>query len=115
MLATGSEARSLPGVEIDGSTILTNREILLIESIPKSLVVVGSGAAGVEFASIFLTFGAEVKILESMPRVVPLEDDATSAELAKAFQKKGIRIQLESVVESVNKDVKGATITYKDR
>jgi dihydrolipoamide dehydrogenase len=115
MLATGSEARSLPGVEIDGNTILTNREILLIESIPKSLVVVGSGAVGVEFASIFHTFGAEVTILEMLPRVVPLEDEDISAELAKAFQKKGIRIQLESVVESVNRDAKGATITYKDR
>jgi dihydrolipoamide dehydrogenase len=115
MLATGSEARSLPGVEIDGNTILTNREILLLESIPKSLVVVGSGAVGVEFASIFRTFGAEVTILEMLPRVVPLEDEDISAELAKAFQKKGIRIQLESVVESVNKDAQGATITYKDR
>ncbi|HWW51637.1 MAG TPA: dihydrolipoyl dehydrogenase [Verrucomicrobiae bacterium] len=115
MLATGSEARSLPGVEIDGNTILTNREILLLESIPKSLVVVGSGAVGVEFASIFRTFGAEVTILEMLPRVVPLEDEDISAELAKAFQKKGIRIQLESVVESVNKNAQGATITYKDR
>ena len=115
MLATGSEARSLPGVEIDGNSILTNREILLLESIPKSLVVVGSGAVGVEFASIFRTFGAEVTILEMLPRVVPLEDEDISAELAKAFQKKGIRIQLESVVESVNKDAQGATITYKDR
>src|ERR1700730_6836343 len=115
MLATGSEARSLPGVEIDGSTILTNREILLIESIPKSLVVVGCGAVGVEFASIFRTFGAQVTLLEMLPRVVPLEDEEISAELAKAFQKKGIRIELESAVESVSKDAKGRTITYKDK
>jgi dihydrolipoamide dehydrogenase len=115
MLATGSEARSLPGVEIDGDTILTNREILSMRSIPKSLVVVGCGAVGVEFASIFHTFGSEVTLLEVLPRIVPLEDEEISAELGKAFKKKGIRIELESAVQSVTKDAKGATITYKDK
>jgi dihydrolipoamide dehydrogenase len=115
MLATGSEARSLPGVEIDGKTILTNREILNLQEIPKSLVVVGCGAVGVEFASIFNTFGAEVTLLEALPRVVPLEDEEISAELAKSFRKKGIRIELEASVQSVKKDAKGATVTYKDK
>ena len=89
MLATGSEARSLPGVEIDGKTILTNREILGLQEIPKSLVVVGCGAVGVEFASIFRTFGTEVTLLEALPRVVPLEDEDISAELHKALQENG--------------------------
>jgi dihydrolipoamide dehydrogenase len=115
MLATGSEARSLPGVEIDGQTILTNREILALQTIPKSLVVVGSGAVGVEFASIFRTFGAEVTLLEALPRVVPLEDEEISAELLKAFKKKGIRAELEAAVESVKKDANGASVTYKDK
>jgi dihydrolipoamide dehydrogenase len=104
MLATGSDARSLPGVEIDGKTVLTNREILALQEIPKSLVIVGCGAVGVEFASIFKTFGSDVTLLEMLPRVVPLEDEDISAELDKAFRKKGIRIELEAAVESVKKD-----------
>jgi len=115
MLATGSEARSLPGVEIDGKTVLTNREILTLQEIPKSMVVVGCGAVGVEFASIFKTFGTDVTLLEVLPRVVPLEDEDISAELEKSFRKKGIRIELEAKVESVKKDAKGAIVTYKDK
>ncbi len=115
MLATGSEARSIPGVEIDGKTVLTNREILTLQEIPKSMVIVGCGAVGVEFASIFKTFGADVTLLEVLPRVVPLEDEDISAELEKSFRKKGIRIELEAKVESVKKDAKGATVTYKDK
>jgi dihydrolipoamide dehydrogenase len=115
MIATGSEARSLPGVEIDGATILTNREILQLNSPPKSLVVVGAGAVGVEFASIFRTFGSDVTIIEMLPRIVPLEDEEISAELEKSFKKKGIRIETSAKVESVKKDAKGATVTFKDK
>jgi dihydrolipoamide dehydrogenase len=115
MLATGSEARSLPGVEIDGKTVLTNREILLLPEIPKSMVVVGAGAVGVEFASIFRTFGTEVTILEALPRIVPLEDEEISPELEKSFKKKGIRIETEAMVQSVKKDAGGATVTFKDK
>jgi dihydrolipoyl dehydrogenase len=115
MIATGSEARSLPGVEIDGRTILTNREILALPSIPKSLVVVGCGAVGVEFASIFKTFGSEVTLLEALPRVVPLEDEEISAELLKVFKRRGIRVELEAAVDSVKKTAEGATVAYKDK
>jgi dihydrolipoamide dehydrogenase len=115
MLATGSEARSLPGVELDSTCILSNREILQLPAIPKSLVVVGAGAVGVEFASIYRTFGAEVTILEALPRIVPLEDEDISPELEKAFKKKGIRIETEAKVESVKKDPKGATVSFKDK
>jgi len=115
MLATGSDARSLPGVEIDGKTILTNKEILELPAIPKSLVVVGAGAVGVEFASIFRTFGTEVTILEMLPRAVPLEDEEISAELLKAFKKRGIRIELEAKVETVKKDATSATVVFKDK
>jgi dihydrolipoamide dehydrogenase len=115
MLATGSEARSLPGVEIDGGCILSNREILQLPAIPKSLMIVGAGAVGVEFASIYRTFGAEVTILEALPRIVPLEDEEISPELEKAFKKKGIRIETEAKVESVKKDAKGATVAFKDK
>ena len=115
LVATGSEARSLPGLEIDGKTILTNREILLLAEIPKSLVVVGAGAVGVEFASIFRTFGSDVTILEMLPRIVPLEDEEISAELLKSFTKKGIRIETEAKVDSVKKDANGATVAFKDK
>jgi dihydrolipoamide dehydrogenase len=115
MLATGSDARSLPGVEIDGKTILTNKEILELPAIPKSLVIVGAGAVGVEFASIFKTFGTDVTILEMLPRAVPLEDEEISAELQRVFKKRGIRIETEAKVQTVKKDAKGATVTFTDK
>lgn len=115
MLATGSEARSLPGVEIDGKTILTNREILSLPEIPKSLIVVGAGAVGVEFASIFRSFGTEVTVLEMLPKVVPLEDEEVSAELEKAFRKRGIMMQTGTKVESVMKGAKGVTVNVQDK
>ena len=115
ILATGSEARSLPGVEFDGKTVLSNKEILQLPEIPKSLVVVGAGAVGVEFASIYNSFGAEVTLLEMLPRVVPLEDEEISAELDKTFRKKGIKVFTEAKVESVKKDAKGATVAFQDK
>jgi dihydrolipoamide dehydrogenase len=115
MLATGSDARSLPGVEIDNKVIMDNRGMLDMPTIPKSLVVVGAGAVGVEFASIYKSFGSDVSILEMLPRLVPLEDEEISAELGKAFRKKGIRFELEASVESVKKDAKGASVTFKDK
>jgi len=115
LLATGSEARSLPGVVFDGKAILSNREILGLAAIPKSLIVVGAGAVGVEFASIFHSFGTEVTILEMLPRIVPLEDDEISSELEKSLRKKGIRIQTEAKVESVDKDSKGIKVTFADK
>jgi dihydrolipoamide dehydrogenase len=115
MVATGSEARTLPGVEIDGKTILTNREILTMQAIPKSMVVVGCGAVGVEFASIFRTFGTEVTLLEAMPRLVPLEDEDISPELEKAFKKKGMRIETGAKVTSVKKDANGASVSFTDK
>ncbi|HEV2616362.1 MAG TPA: dihydrolipoyl dehydrogenase [Candidatus Acidoferrales bacterium] len=115
MLATGSDARSLPGVEIDNKVIMDNRGMLDMPTIPKSLVVVGAGAVGVEFASIYKSFGSDVTLLERLPRLVPLEDEEISAELGKAFRKKGIRYELEAAVESVKKDAKGATVTFKDK
>ena len=115
IVATGSEARSLPGVEIDGQVILTNREILQLPAIPKTLVVVGCGAVGVEFASIFRTFGADVTLLEALPRLVPLEDEDISPELEKAFKKKGIRVETGAKVDSVKKTAGGATVGFQDK
>ena len=115
LMVSGSEARALPGIEPDHKTILTNRSILELPAIPKSLIVVGAGAVGVEFASIYNSFGAEVTILEALPRVVPLEDEEISVELDKAFRKRNIQIYTSSKVESVKKDAKGVSVTFTDK
>lgn len=112
MFATGSAARSFPGMEIDGKTILSNIEILQLPAVPKTLVIVGAGAVGVEFASIFNSFGTKVTVLEMLPRVTPLEDEEISAELQKALTKKGIQIFTESKVESITKDAQGASVVF---
>lgn len=115
LLVSGSEARALPGIEPDHKTILTNRSILELPEIPKTLIVVGAGAVGVEFASIYQSFGTQVTLLEALPRVVPVEDEEISAELDKAFRKKGIQIFTSSMVDSVKKDAKGVTVSFKDK
>lgn len=90
IVATGSSARSVPGIEIDRTRIITSDEAIQLKQVPKSLAVMGSGAVGVEFASIYRRFGSEVTILELLPRLVPVEDAAVSAELEKSFRKQGI-------------------------
>ena len=115
LLVSGSEAKALPGIEPDHKQILTNRSILQLPEIPKTLIVVGAGAVGVEFASIFNSFGTEVTILEALPRVVPVEDEEISAELDKAFRKRGITIHTNCAVEAVKKDAKCVTVSFKDK
>ena len=115
LLVSGSEARSLPGIEPDHKTILTNRSILELPEIPKTLIIVGAGAVGVEFASIYNTFGTQVTILEALPRVVPVEDEEVSVELEKDFKKRGIQIFTSSKVDSVKKDASGVTVSFKDK
>jgi dihydrolipoyl dehydrogenase len=90
IVATGSAARGVPGIEIDRRRIITSDEAVGLREVPKTLVVVGSGAVGVEFASIFNRFGSDVTIVELLPRLVPVEDEAVSAELEKSFRKQGI-------------------------
>jgi len=113
MLATGSEAKLLPGLRADG-TILTNIEILDVSAPPKSLVVIGAGAVGVEFASIFRSFGTEITILEFLPRMVPVEDEEIAKELARVFRKRGIETQTGAKVEKVEKTATGVKVTYTD-
>jgi dihydrolipoamide dehydrogenase len=115
MFATGSAARSLPGVEIDGKTILSNIEILQLPAVPKTLVIVGAGAVGVEFASVFNSFGTQVTVLEMLPRVTPIEDEEISAELEKALKKKGIQIFTEAKVNTVKKEGQGACVSFTDK
>jgi dihydrolipoamide dehydrogenase len=91
IVATGSQPRSVPGITIDHQRIITSDEAIHLKQVPKSLVIMGSGAVGVEFASIYRRFGSEVTIVELLPRLVPVEDDAVSAELEKSFRKQGIK------------------------
>lgn len=111
ILAMGSEARMIPGLE-PNDRILTNIEILNVASIPQSLIVVGSGAVGVEFASIFKSFDCDVTILEMLPRMVPLEDEEVSKELARVYRKKGINFHGGAKVEKVEKTKSGIAVTF---
>jgi dihydrolipoamide dehydrogenase len=113
IVATGSEAKMLPGLKAD-ATILTNVEVLSLDAPPKSLVVIGAGAVGVEFASIFRSFGTEVTILEFLPRVVPVEDEEISKELARVFKKRGINVNTGAKVEKVEKTENGVRVSYTD-
>jgi dihydrolipoamide dehydrogenase len=92
IVATGSQPRSVPGIAIDRTRIITSDEAIGLKEIPKSIVILGSGAVGVEFASIFRRFGSEVTIVELLPRLVPVEDEAVSAELEKSFKRQGIKV-----------------------
>ena len=112
IVATGSEARLLPGLEAD-QRILTNIEILSLSAIPKSLVIVGSGAVGVEFASIYNSFGTEVTVLEMLPRVVPLEDEEISKELDRAFRKRNIKSFVNAMVKKVEKTKDGISVSFE--
>jgi dihydrolipoyl dehydrogenase len=103
LVATGSEARILPGLQPDAETILTNIEILNLTAVPKSLIIIGAGAVGVEFASIFRRFGTEVTVIEMLPRIVPVEDEDISKELDRAFKKQKIRVETGARAENIQK------------
>lgn len=111
ILSTGSEARMIPGLEAD-DRILTNIEVLSLKEIPKSLVIVGAGAVGVEFASIFQSFDAEVTIIEMLPRLVPVEDEEVSKELARVYRKRGINFHTGAKVEKVSKTKSGISVVF---
>jgi len=92
IVATGSEPRSVPGIQIDRRRIITSDEAINLKEVPRSIAILGSGAVGVEFASIFRRFGSEVTLVELLPRLVPIEDEAVSAELERSFKKQGMKI-----------------------
>jgi dihydrolipoamide dehydrogenase len=111
ILATGSEARMIPGLEA-GDRVLTNIEILGLKEIPKSLVIVGAGAVGVEFASIFKSFGTDVTIIEMLPRLVPVEDEDVSKELARVYRKRGIVFHTGAKMDKVEKTKDGISVAF---
>lgn len=110
VVATGSAPRSVPGVEIDRQHIITSDEAIHLAQVPRSIAIMGSGAVGVEFASIFRQFGSEVTLIELLPRIVPNEDAAVSAELAKAFRKRGIAMRTGAKVTSAKVAGEGVTL-----
>ncbi len=116
IVATGARARLIPGIEADGDRIITYRDAMVLPELPKSVVVIGAGAIGVEFADFWRAFGAEVTIVEALPRLVPIEDEEISEALTRAFKKKGINVLTGTKVDGVKIDGKQVqtTVTTPD-
>jgi dihydrolipoamide dehydrogenase len=114
ILATGSYARTLPGLEIDGKQIITSDHGTKLDYVPQSVIVLGGGVIGCEFASVWKSFGAEVTIVEGLPHLIALEDESSSKQLERAFRKRGINFELGVKYKSVTKDQRGVTITLED-
>jgi dihydrolipoamide dehydrogenase len=110
IVATGSQPRSVPGVEIDRKRIITSDEAIGLREVPASIVILGSGAVGVEFASIFRRFGSQVTIVELLPRLVPVEDEAVSAELEKSFKRQGIKVLTGTKVAGARASASGVEL-----
>lgn len=112
IVATGSEARSLPGYDIDQKHIITNVEALALNDIPESMVIVGAGAVGVEFASIYASFGTKVTLLELLPHLVPIEDEDLGKELRRAFEKRGMAVHTSARLESARVKDDAVEVTF---
>ena len=110
IVATGSAPRSVPGIDIDHTRIITSDEAIHLKEVPASIAIMGSGAVGVEFASIFHRFGSQVTIIELLPRLVPVEDEAVSAELEKSFKKRGITCHTGAKVTSATAGADGVDV-----
>ena len=111
ILATGARARQLPGLESDGKLVWSYREAMVPEEMPKSLLVIGSGAIGIEFASFYRTMGAEVTVCEVLERILPVEDEEVSAFAKRAFEKQGMKILTGATVSNLKKGAKNVTAT----
>lgn len=113
VLATGSYARSLPGLEVDGKRVITSEHALRLERVPASVVVLGGGVIGCEFASVWRSFGAEVTIVEALPRLVAAEDEASSKVLERTFKKRGIKARTGTPFQSVKTTDDGVAVTLE--
>jgi dihydrolipoamide dehydrogenase len=113
VLATGSTARSLPGLDIDGNRVITSDHALVLDKVPSSVVVLGGGVIGVEFASVWRSFGAEVTIVEALPHLLPLEDENSSKLLERAFRRRGINFELGVRFESVKTSESGVVVALE--
>jgi dihydrolipoamide dehydrogenase len=115
VIATGSSARSVPGIEVDHKKIIFSDDAIQLNDVPKSIAIMGSGAVGVEFASIFRSYGSEVTIIELLPRLVPGEDEAVSAELEKNFKRRGIKSFTNTKVTAAKVGAKGVELEMQDQ
>ena len=114
ILATGSYPKTLPGLEIDGKVIVTSEEAMSFTHVPKSVIVLGGGVIGCEFASVWKSFGADVTIIEALPHLVALEDESSSKQLERAFRKRGINFELGTKFASATKSTSGVEVTLED-
>jgi len=114
IIAVGARARGLPGVEIDGDRIIQYRDAIVMDKLPKKLIVVGSGAIGMEFSYIYNAYGVEVTVIEMLDQVLPLEDAEVAAEVAKAVRKAGINVLVSTRTEGAEKTKKGVKVTVKN-
>jgi dihydrolipoamide dehydrogenase len=114
ILATGSYPKTLPGLDIDGTTIITSEQAINLDRVPKSVIVLGGGVIGCEFASVWRSFGAEVTIIEGLPHLIALEDESSSKLLERAFRKRGINFELGIKFKSAAKSKDGVEITLED-
>ena len=114
VLATGSYPKTLPGLDIDGTQIITSEQAIAMDRVPKSVIVLGGGVIGCEFASVWKSFGSEVTIIEGLPHLIALEDESSSKGLERAFRKRGINFELGTRFKSASKDAKGVTVTLED-
>lgn len=115
IIATGSFAATLPGVKVDGEKVVTYHEAILQEKLPASVVIIGAGAIGLEFATVWSSYGTRVTLVEMLPRIAPLEDEEVSAELTKAFGKRGITSLVETRVQSVETTPEGVLVTVSGK
>jgi dihydrolipoamide dehydrogenase len=113
VLATGSQPRSLPGLEIDGSRVITSDHALTLDRVPRSVIILGGGVIGVEFASVWRSFGADVTIVEMLPHLLPPEEESSSRHLERAFKKRGIALDLGAKFESVKDTGTGVTVSLE--
>jgi len=114
IIATGARARSLPGAQIDGDRIIQYRDAIVLKEVPKKLIVVGSGAIGMEFSYVYSTYGAEVTVVEMLDQILPLEDAEVAAEVQKVFSKRGVTMLTSTRTENVEIGAEGVTVTVKN-
>jgi len=114
VLATGSYPKTLPGLEIDGVQIITSEQAMSMDRVPSSVIVLGGGVIGCEFASVWHSFGSDVTIIEGLPRLVALEDESSSKQLERAFRKRGIKFETGTKFASATKSANGVTVTLEN-
>src|SRR6202042_2849202 len=111
VLASGSESRTLPGLQVDGERVITSDHALRLDRVPASVVILGGGVIGVEFASVWRSFGAEVTIVEMLPHLLPAEEESSSKLIERAFRRRGIKYKLGTKFEGVKDTGSGITVS----